>query len=55
MTLIIKDLDIDFKGHFVLDENGYLDPKVEGVNINFGESDYFQDNQFLEMVTYHAI
>jgi hypothetical protein len=50
MTLIIKDL-----GHFVLDQNGYLDPVVEGMDIDFGESNYFQDNQFLEIVTYHAI
>ena len=40
MWLILRDLEIDFVGHFELDGNGYLDPVVKGVNINFGESDY---------------
>jgi hypothetical protein len=34
--LILKDFDIDFRGQFVLDGNGYLDPIVYGVDINFG-------------------
>ena len=40
IQFIVKDFDIDFKGQFQLDENGYLDPIVYGVDIDFGQSDF---------------
>jgi hypothetical protein len=53
--LIIKDFDVDFRGQFKLDEHGYLDPVVYGVDIDFGHSDFIQDDWFLEAVTFELI
>ena len=44
-----------FKGTFVLDDNGYLDPIVSEVNINFGASDFRQNDWFLEIFTYEFV
>ena len=34
VTISIKDFDMDFKGQFKLDKNGYLDPVVYGCDIH---------------------
>ena len=46
---------MDFKGQFVLDENGYLDPIVYGCDINFGESDVVSSDWFVEFWTFELI
>lgn len=50
VTLHIEDLDIDFKAGLKLDENGYLDPIVYDVKIDFGETMITNSNWFLETV-----
>lgn len=54
VTLHIEDLDIDFKGGLRLDENGYLDPVVYGIKINFGKTMITNTNWFLETI-FHGI
>ena len=51
----MKDFDIDFVGHFDLDFNGYLDPVVKDIKIDLGESNFVQENVFLELFTYQFI
>lgn len=53
--LSLVNFDIDFRGQFELDENGYLDPIVYGVDINFGDSNFEQDDAFLEFWTFEII
>jgi len=53
-TIYIEDLDIDLGFDLVLDDEGYLDPKVWDVMINMGETYIYHDNLFVTY-TMHQI
>lgn len=40
VDLSFLDLDIDFETGLKLDENGYLDPVVKQIHIDFGRTKY---------------
>lgn len=42
-----KDFEFDLDADFELGEDGYLDPIVYSVKINFGESSLYHDNFIL--------
>lgn len=50
MTIYIEDVDIDLGFDLVLDDEGYLDPKVWDVMINLGESYIYHDNLWVTWV-----
>ena len=50
VQLMIKDFDIDFQCDFFVDENGFLDPVVYDVDINWGESYLYHDNKIIQFV-----
>jgi hypothetical protein len=52
--IYIEDLDIDLGFDLVLDDEGYLDPKVWDVMINMGETYIYHDNLFVTY-TMHQI
>ena len=49
LEFLIEDLDIDFSCSLKLDEKGFIDPVVYGVDINFGESQIIHENWFVSL------
>jgi hypothetical protein len=52
VKLIIQDFDLKFDTNLVLDPNGYLDPVVANVDIDFGKTMAYHENQFLAFLTH---
>jgi hypothetical protein len=50
VSIHIKDFDIDFKTSLRLDDNGYLDPVIYNVDINFGSTDVFHSNNIIRLL-----
>lgn len=44
MTLVLRNLDINFDVYLLGQANGYLKPYVLDAQINFGESYVYDDN-----------
>lgn len=55
VMLEVEDFDIDFECDFTLDENGYLDPRVSSVDINFGETFLYHENKFIGFLMHQLI
>ena len=47
VELKVEDFDIDFSCHLMVDDNGFLEPVVYDVKIDFGKSMYTHDNIIL--------
>jgi hypothetical protein len=44
VQLIFKHFEFHYTAGLKLDENGYLDPVVYAIDINFGESYFYHDD-----------
>jgi hypothetical protein len=49
VQLVFKDFDIDFEFDLELDDNGYLNPIVYFVSIDFGDSYFHHDNFWAQL------
>lgn len=52
MELIFKNFDVDFHAELHVDDNGSLKPKIAGVHIDFGESEFHHDNGFVNDIVF---
>ena len=55
VNLYIEDLELDIKTSLYLDSNGYLDPYVRDVSINFGKTKYTHDNPVLAFIGHQFV
>jgi len=55
VQLIFKDFKLDFACDLQLDKNGYLDPIVYDVDIQFGQSYLYHDNPITAIVMHQVI
>lgn len=55
VQLILKDFKIDAAASFVLNEKGYLDPMVEHIDINFGQSYLYHNNPITAFIMHQYL
>jgi hypothetical protein len=53
--LEFRDFDIKFNCNFKLTEEGYLTPVVYATDLKFGETSFYHENWFFEMITFHLV
>jgi hypothetical protein len=49
VTMTFKNFDVDFHAELHVDDHGSLAPKIAGVNIDFGQSEFHHDNWFVDI------
>lgn len=52
---MFENFKFDFHTDLKLDKNGYLDPVIYAVDINFGDSFFYHDNEILAFVMHQFI
>lgn len=51
----IEDFDIDFSCHLKVDDQGYLEPVVKDVGIDFGKTTYTHDNIIVQFAAHQIL
>ena len=49
VKLTFKDFDIKFDTELTVDEHGSLEPAIQSVSIDFGDSEFVHDNWFVNI------
>lgn len=49
VKVIFNDFDIKFDADLTVDERGSLDPKIQSVSIDFGNSEFVHDNWWVNI------
>ena len=55
VELNVKDFNIDFETEFAIDTNGYLDPVVQNVYLDFGNSRFHHDNFVIQFIVHQTL
>ena len=55
VTFNIEKLEIDVGFDLILDDRGYLDPKIWDVKVDFGESVLEHDSVYVRMIMHQSI
>mmetsp|Transcript_7036 Transcript_7036/g.11835 ORF Transcript_7036/g.11835 Transcript_7036/m.11835 type:complete len:121 (+) Transcript_7036:363-725(+) len=55
IVIVIEDLDLNINTDFQLDDHGFLDPVIYNVNIDFGETSVYHENQFISFIIHEFV
>ena len=50
VSLNLKDFDVNFEADLKVNQNGYLDPVIYDIGIDFGKSSVTHDNFIMKLI-----